>query len=317
MKLRLEPVIPFEPISTSHLPQGKAWTAQMKWDGVRMLTYYDGQNVRLINRKLNERSQQYPELLPIHDYCTAKSIILDGEIIAFDAEGKPSFHEVMRRDAVRRLQQIPTLTQQVPITYMVFDLLFLNGEWVIDFPLKKRQDLLRKVILPSTLVQVTADFDAPESLYKAALQHGLEGILVKDLNSTYAVNGKDKRWMKRKVIQDTIAVVGGYTLRGNIANALMLGLYDEHAQLHYIGHAGTGRLTSADWRQITAALQTLTIQQSPFTGKVSRAREALWVQPALTVKVNYLKWTPGGTLRQPSIQAFVTQNPLECIDDRG
>lgn len=310
-RLDLEPVVPFEPISTDKLPQGDGWTAQIKWDGVRMLTYFDGNEVQLINRKLNNRTLQYPELVRIQEYCRAESIILDGEIIAL-SQGVPSFHEVMRRDGSRKVENIKRVQQEVPITYMLFDVLYYNGNWVTGLPLHQRQEILRTAVIPTDRVQITADFPSPEVLYEVMNQHGMEGIVVKDLNSAYALDGKDKRWMKKKVIQDLIAVVGGYTLRGGIINALMLGLYDDEGRLWYIGHVGTGKLTVQDWRALTDTLVPRTQDHPAFATRPSRSKEANYVPPELTVKVNFLEWTPGGTLRQPSIQAFVSIDPKEC-----
>ncbi|WP_068615151.1 ATP-dependent DNA ligase [Paenibacillus tuaregi] len=309
--MNLKPIIPFEPVTTDRLPEGEDWTAQIKWDGVRMLTYYDGHEVQLVNRKLNERTLQYPELTSIGEYCGADSVILDGEIIALD-QGKPSFHEVMRRDGSRKAENIRRVQQEVPVTYMLFDILYYNGSWVTSLPLRERQELLRQTVKPTDRVQITADFPSPGVLYEVMSQHGMEGVIVKDLNSTYAPDGKDKRWMKKKVIQDLVAVIGGYTLRGGIVNALMLGLYDQEGRLWYIGHAGTGKLTVQDWRDITETLKPLTQTVLPFAALPSRSKESYWVSPQLTVKVNFLEWTPGGTLRQPSIQALVSADPKMC-----
>src|SRR5262245_27203730 len=96
--LELRPVVPFEPVSTDAMPFGNQWVAQIKRDGVRVLTYFDGKEVRLINRKLNDRTLQYPEISNIRSYSSANSVILDGEVISLK-DGKPSFHEIMRRDS--------------------------------------------------------------------------------------------------------------------------------------------------------------------------------------------------------------------------
>ncbi|USB34031.1 RNA ligase family protein [Paenibacillus sp. YPG26] len=309
--MNLQPVVPFEPISTDKLPEGESWTAQIKWDGVRMLTYFDGHETQLVNRKLNNRTLQYPELTRIHEYCRAESVILDGEVIALHG-GKPSFHEVMRRDGSRKAENIRRARQEVPVTYMLFDILYHNGSWLTGLPLRERQRILREVIIPTTCVQVTADFPSPDVLYEVMSKHGMEGVVVKNLDSSYALDGKDKRWMKKKIIQDLVAVVGGYTLRGGIVNALMLGLYDEEGRLWYIGHAGTGKLSVQDWRDITVQVAPITRPSRPFTTQPSRSKDAYWVEPQLTVKVNFLEWTPGGTLRQPSIQAVVTVDPATC-----
>lgn len=309
--MNLSPLVPFEPVNTNVFPAGDSWIAQIKWDGVRILTYKDGETVKLINRKLHDRTGQYPELVNTAEYASADSFILDGEVISLTG-GKPSFHDVMRRDGLRKLQNLPVVRRQVPVTYMIFDILYCNGEWVADRPLRERQELLQQVVRPNETVQLVANFPDPEELFRVVRDHGLEGIVVKDLDSKYLVGGKDKRWMKKKVIQDLIAVVGGVTKRSGTVNALLLGLYDEKGQLWYIGHAGTGKLTQEDWRGITRMAETLAVEERPFINAPERMKDACWLQPNFTVKINYLEWTPGRSLRQPSIQAVLKTPPAEC-----
>ncbi|MGN7358716.1 ATP-dependent DNA ligase [Paenibacillus sp. SAF-054] len=314
--MKLNPVKPFEPIMTELLPSGDKWIAQIKWDGVRMLAYHDGTDTELVNRKGNNRTHQYPELWNTADYCTADSFILDGEIIAL-VDGVPSFHQVMRRDSLRQERQIRARVSQVPIVYMVFDILYCNGEWVTGKPLQERQALLGQVLIPNPHVQPVPSYTDIPLLYEVSKQHQLEGIVVKDLSSVYALGGKDKRWQKRKNIQDVNAVVGGVTYRDGTVNALLLGLYDEQGRLIYIGHAGTGKLGVADWRRITKEAAELMQKDKPFANQTERQKGALWIRPEWVVKVNFLEWTPGGTLRQPSIQAFVDMDPQECTFSRG
>ncbi|MDU0203665.1 MULTISPECIES: RNA ligase family protein [Paenibacillus] len=309
--MELTPVIPFEPISTEALPESGDWVAQIKWDGVRMLTYFDGNEVRLINRRLNDRTMQYPEIANISTYCKAKSVILDGEIIALK-DGKPSFHEIMRRDGVRNSKNIPQLLKTVPVVYMIFDILFHDGQWVVEQPLQQRQQLLSKVVSTSEMIQVVPNHSDPASLYAVMEQHDMEGIVLKDLNSKYQLNGKDKRWMKKKIIHDLVAVVGGVTKRGKLVNAVMLGLYDDAGQLWYIGHAGTGKLTQSDWRSLTEVTDKMVLDKKPFFNTPERSKEAIWIQPLITVKINYMAWTRERNLRQPSIQAIVSVSPEEC-----
>nr|WP_280521461.1 RNA ligase family protein [Paenibacillus mangrovi] len=307
----MTPLKPFEPIMSDSLPSGDKWIAQIKWDGVRMLVYYDGEETELINRKGNNRTRQYPELWDTAAYCKAESVILDGEIIAL-VNGVPSFHQVMKRDSLRQEQQIRARVKQVPIVYMVFDILYHNGAWVTSKPLHKRQALLEQVLIPNPHVQQVPSYQDIPLLYEVSKQHQLEGIVVKDLGSVYAVNGKDKRWQKRKNIQDVNAVVGGVTYRDRIVNALLLGLYDDSGRLIYIGHAGTGKLGVADWRRITEEAVGMTQKDKPFANQTERQKGAVWIHPDWVVKVHFLEWTPGGTLRQPSIQAFVDVSPEDC-----
>lgn len=308
----MEPVKPFEPVSTDEIPTGPSWVGQVKWDGVRILTYYDGSEIKLFNRRLNERTYHYPELLDIKKYCGAQSVILDGEVIALK-DGMPSFYTVMKRDGISNLEKVNTLRKTVPITYMIFDGLYYNGKWITNLPFSERQEILDKIIKPNNYVQLVENFPDAKALYKIVKDKELEGIVIKDITSAYLINGKDRRWRKKKHFRDLIAVVGGVTLRGSIVNSLLLGLYNPKGELWYIGHAGTGKLTQEDWRTLTQNIQPLIQTNMPFTNRPPRYKECIWLKPLLTVKVNFTQWLKGHTLRQPSIQAFVKADPKECI----
>jgi len=309
--MMLSPVIPFEPILTDMLPAGKEWIAQIKWDGVRMLAYNDGVSTELVNRRGNRRTLQYPELIDVTSYCKTDSVILDGEIVAL-SNGRPSFHEVMRRDSLRKEHSILAAVNQIPVIYMVFDILFCNGVWTMNQPLSSRQLLLSELLLPHPHVQLVPSYTDPSQLLAAARTNGLEGILCKDINSTYVPGGKDRRWLKRKIIFDINAVVGGVTLRDGRMNALLLGLYSMEGKLHYIGHAGPGRLNAGDWRTVTEAARRLKADASPFINPPPKSAETWWIKPQLVFKVNFLEWNTSGTLRQPVIQAPVDIDSQDC-----
>lgn len=312
----LTPIVPFEPILCDRGPAGDNWIAQIKWDGVRMLAYHDGRETRLINRKRNDRTAQYPEFQRTQEYCGASSFILDGEMIAFDAN-KPSFHEVMRRDGLRRSGSIETAVRTVPVVYMIFDILYLDGKWVMNQPLADRQRLLEKVVIPGSRAQLTANFPDGDVLFEAMKQRGMEGVVYKDLASLYTPDAKDGRWRKRKITRDLYAVVGGVTYRDGTVNALLLGLYDPAGTLLYIGHAGTGKLSHAEWGELTRTVAALRRTASPFANQPGRIRDAVWVEPRLVVKVHFLEWTEGGTMRQPSIQAVTEAvGPESCGTDQ-
>lgn len=306
-----EPLAPFEPISTHDLPIGDHFIGQIKWDGVRMLLYFDGRTTKLINRRRNDRTLQYPELTQPMDFCSASSVILDGEIMAL-SQGKPSFYHIMKRDSSRKSTTIAQVMRQVPITYMVFDILYCNGTWLTHLSLQERQAVLEKIIRPNQQVQLVTSHSDMEALFNVVVQHELEGIVIKDLRSTYLIDGKDKRWLKKKIFKDIFAVVSGVTYRDKIVNSLFLGLYDNQNQLWYIGNAGTGKLTMADWQLITEQVQPLITSERPFVNQTDREKEAVWIVPQLVAKVNFFEWTPNKTLRHPSIQSFVTMNPKDC-----
>ncbi|WP_018750999.1 RNA ligase family protein [Paenibacillus sanguinis] len=308
--MRLEPIVPFEPIRSRAIPWGKAWIAQVKWDGVRMLVYYTDGEARLFNRQGRDRTLQYPEFTEVPAYCKASSVILDGEMIAL-ADGKPSFHEIMRRDSLRQEREIRFAVGRIAAIYMVFDVLYYNGKWMNDKTLAERQHLLQQIIIPSDRVQGVPSLTEGERLFAVMKERGWEGIVCKRLDSTYAIGGKDARWQKIKLTHDLYAAVGGVTYRDGMVNAVMLGLYDQEGKFLYIGHAGSGKWKVQDWRDLTEHIQPLIIPARPFHNVPERVKGAVWIQPALTLKVQFLEWTPGGTMRQPIIQGWVNV-PLEA-----
>lgn len=310
--MKLKPIIPFEPVKTDIIPVGDEWVSQVKWDGVRLLTYYDGDTVRLFNRKLNERTYHYPELLNITTYCTANSVILDGEVIALGDDGKPSFPTVMRRDGIRRFEKVNDVRKHVPITYMVFDVIYYNGIWMNEQKLTDRMRRLKEIIVPSPFIQVVPSFTNSNELFEVIKAQGMEGIVIKNLNSPYFINGKNDRWQKKKNIQQIHAVVAGVTLRSGIVNSLLLGLYDEKNNLIYIGHGGTGKLKQKERIQLTTLIQPLIVNRSPFINKPERMKDSIWLKPILTVKVTFLEWLPTKRLRHPTVQAFVQVPPSKC-----
>lgn len=310
--MKLQPIVPFEPIKTDTIPVSDEWISQVKWDGVRLLTYYDGNTVKLLNRKLNERTHHYPELLNISSYCTANSVILDGEVIALGDDGKPSFSTVMRRDGIRRLEKVDSVRKLIPITYMIFDVIYYNGNWINENKLSERIQRLSDIIVPSPSVQVVPSFTDSEELFEVMKLQEMEGIVVKDVNSPYYINGKNDRWQKKKNYQDLNAIVSGMTLRSGIVNSLLLGLYDDDDNLIYIGHAGTGKLKQKERQQLTEQIEPLIVNHSPFVNKPERVKDTIWLQPLLTVKVTFLEWLSTKRLRQPTVQAFVRVPPSEC-----
>ncbi|WFR62535.1 RNA ligase family protein [Paenibacillus amylolyticus] len=308
-----KPLIPFEPVSRDTLPTGPQWIAQVKWDGVRMLAYEDGQELRLVNRRLHDRTAQYPELVTPRNLCSGSSYILDGEVIALDPDtGKPSFYHVLRRDRMSRPEGIAQAIHQIPVTYMVFDILFYEGKWVTDQPLADRQRLLHEVLNTAPHVQeVTNTLDAA-SLLSVMRQHQMEGIVCKDLTSSYGIQGKDPRWQKLKIMHDVYAMIGGVTYRSGIVNAVAIGVYDG-PNFVYIGHVGTGRLNADTWRELTQQVQPLITQDRPFHNVPERSAETTWVEPQIGVKVQYMELTHHRTLRHPSIQTFADVTREDCL----
>ncbi|WP_338469522.1 DNA ligase D [Niallia sp. XMNu-256] len=309
----LQPIVPFEPVASEFIPVGSDWIYQIKWDGVRIITYYDGENISLFNRKLNERTFHYPEITShIAEYFKGKSVIFDGEVIALDKNGKPSFHEVMRRDGLRNLDKVRLVKDEVPIYYMIFDILYFNGNWINERPLKDRLAIIESCVTPNKNIQIVPSQHDGDGLWKVVEEYQLEGMVCKNLNSPYRLDGKDNSWQKVKNYHDLIAVIAGVTYRAGTVNSVLLGLYDDDKKLWYIGHCGTGKMTGKDWKDLTIQTDSLKIDAKPFYNDPERMKGVQWIRPQITVKVQFIEWPEGRTLRQPSLQAITTIPASEC-----
>ncbi|MCL6548041.1 MAG: DNA ligase [Alicyclobacillus sp.] len=307
----MQPLIPMEPVSSDTVPEGPEWITQVKWDGVRLLVYRDGEAVRLYNRKGRDRTRHYPELWDVNRYCPEESVVLDGELIALGPDGKPSFQEVMRRNGIRKLDAVSQLQKEVPVVYMVFDILYHRGAWVMQMALRDRLDLLSRVIRPGASVQLVSSYAEGKALWEAIQKQDMEGVVSKRLDAPYYPGQKRDVWRKVKHYQDVVAVIGGYTVNDTgEPNAVLLGLPENGERLRYIGHAGSGRLTSAAWRQLSERLVRTTVQNCPFAERPVRLRSARWVRPDVWVRVRFAQWTPDGRLRQPLLESVVGQTPL-------
>ncbi|WP_139070066.1 non-homologous end-joining DNA ligase [Bacillus sp. FJAT-27225] len=304
-----------EPVASIAIPDGEEWIAQVKWDGVRVLTYADDAGVRLYNRKKNERTMHYPEIANIQDYCSTSSVILDGEVISLGEKGRPSFQRVMRRDGLRNIDRIRSTAESVPIVYMIFDIIYLNGMWIDHKPFHERNEILSRIITTNEHIQLVPTISQTESLFNAIKEQEMEGIVLKRLGSPYSIGKKREDWLKVKNFQDIIAVIGGFTLRHNTVSSILLGLYDSNGALHYVGHTGTGKMTQSDWRELTKELTEIVTGQLPFNKIPQRHKDAIWVRPEMTVKIKFAEWTEGGALRQPSIEGFIEYPPEDCLLD--
>lgn len=315
--IKLEPIFAMEPVSSDIIPKGEEWIAQVKWDGVRILTYSEKQEVRLYNRKKNERTFHFPEIIHIHEYCSSTSVILDGEVIALGEDGRPSFQQVMRRDGLRNLDRIKMVAESVPILYMIFDVIYLDGEWIHNKPFQKRNEILADIITPNDHIQLVSSMSEADALFHAIKEQGMEGIIMKRTSSPYSIGKKRDDWLKVKNYRDIIAVIGGLTLGHDTVNSILLGLYDKEGNLHYIGHTGTGKMTVSDWNALTDELRDLVTDQHPFYKTPQRYAHATWVRPVKTVKIKFAEWTEGGAMRQPSIEGFIEVPPRECLLERS
>lgn len=298
-----------EPISLPEPLIDPDFIYQVKWDGVRMLAAIDRGKITLINRRQHVRTAQYPELQELAHLVSAADAVLDGEVIVLK-DGKPSFPAVLSRDNSSTRQAIAHLSQLMPATYMVFDLLYLNGESLMSEPLVYRSAQLSRILHGDGVVNIVEDFRDGKALFEGTRVTGLEGIVAKNNQSNYQPGKKHRSWFKIKHQQSLYCLVGGYSTRNGMVNSLLLGIYQD-SKLLYIGKASTG-LTGEQKQIITEQLRPITISVSPFNNLNSSSKNTTFVQPLLVVLVSFLEWTEQLSLRSPVIKGFATVNPRDC-----
>jgi bifunctional non-homologous end joining protein LigD len=279
------------------------WAFEMKWDGVRAVTYVEGGAVRLMTRNDRDVSATYPELAGLADAVGAHRVVLDGEIVAFDPAGRPSFGELQARMHVQHPSR--ALLDRTPVSLLVFDLLHVDDTSLLREPYDDRRAAVQALELDgarwATPPAFGGDADAAMSVSR---ERGLEGVLAKRRDSGYVPGRRSRDWLKAKHSRMQEVVVCGWKPgEGNRAGrigSLLVGVHDEAGRLVYAGHVGTG-FTVAVLTDLAARLRPLERKTSPFADEVPRAhaKDAHWVRPSLVGEVRFGEWTRDGRLRHP------------------
>jgi bifunctional non-homologous end joining protein LigD len=289
--------------------RGQEWAYEIKWDGVRTLLFFDGEEVRLRSRRGLDVTSKYPEVGGIR---LALPAILDGEIVALDDAGRPSFERLQGRMNLQHIGQIRQAVADLPITYVVFDAPFW-GDDLTGAAWSERRALLAALELPNPIA-VSAVVDDPDPLWAFVEERGIEGIVAKRRTSTYQSGVRSMDWRKSTVVRTVRAVVGGFTTgegrRHGRFGALLLGLWDG-PELRWIGAVGTGFDATA-LRLIREALDEMVVPECPFGLDPDIPREATWVAPHLVTLIEFKEWTSAGRLRAPSFKGF-TDDPPESV----
>ncbi|MEV4566569.1 non-homologous end-joining DNA ligase [Nonomuraea sp. NPDC049419] len=286
--------------------QGPGWAVEMKWDGVRALAYVEDGAVRLMSRNAKDITPAYPELQLMAAATGGHDAVIDGEIVAFDDAGRPSFEALQPRMHQRNPAAVAALTRTVPVTYMAFDILHLDDAVTVARPYTERRALLESTLTPGYRWQVPVWFtDHAQRAFESSQQLGLEGVVCKRLASPYRPGRRSSEWTKVKNVSTAEVVIGGWKpgsgRRSGTIGSLLLGAYDDAGRLRFVGHVGTG-FTDQVLRDLRDRLAPLELPGPPFGDEVPRehARDAHWVRPELVGEVQYAEVTGDGRLRHPS-----------------
>jgi bifunctional non-homologous end joining protein LigD len=304
MNLRF--VTPMAALLVNALPTGGEWLYEAKFDGYRALALKDGASVNILSRKGNDLTADYPAIRRALGALTAKSAVIDGEIVAFDQSGRPSFQHLHHRSADPRA-----------IQYFAFDLLHLNGKDLQNESLTARRAALQKTLMGSDVV---FSAELPGSVGDV----GLEGVVAKRRDSRYEAGKRSGMWQKFKLQQRQEFVIGGYKPESANFQSIVVGYHDKK-KLRFAGRVRAG-FSAAQRAALFELLYPLKAETCPFTdlpsGKTGHWGEGVtaedmkilrWVKPRLVAEIAFTEWTRDGHLRHSAFVGLRTDKDPRLV----
>lgn len=298
-----------EPINYPTAFNNSDYIYQVKWDGVRILSFIDGEQIRLINKHQRDKTLQYPELHRLSDSINAHSAILDGELVVMK-NNRPSFPLIMCRDRSMKKETIKDLQTRIPVNYMLFDILYLDGKDLRNMKLTDRRQVLEDIIIHEDFLHLLDNFNEGESLFNSVKSMGLEGIIAKKSSSLYKAGKLHHEWWKIKCWRSQNCMVGGYTVKANKVNSLLLGVYRDE-EFTFAGRAASG-LGYKDLDILSKELPLIEIKHSPFANLPDSVKGYHYVKPLLGLEIEFLEWTEKLHFRSAIIKGFKQLNAQQC-----
>jgi bifunctional non-homologous end joining protein LigD len=294
------------------------WAFEIKWDGVRAICHSEPGRLRLHSRNLLDITPRYPEIGRLNRALSHHRAVLDGEVVALDDKGRPSFGALQRRMHVSAESTVRRLAREMPVTYVIFDLLWLDGHSLMELPYAERRARLAELGVGEGERWRVPDYVAGHGaqVLAATEQQGLEGVIAKRLDSTYEPGRRSPAWVKVKNLHRQEVVIGGWVpgegKRRDRIGALLAGVW-EGDELRHTGRVGTG-FTEQELDRLRERLVPLRRDDSPFApGGPKIPRGSVFVEPELVAEVEFREWTEGGQLRAPSYKGLRDDKPAAAV----
>jgi bifunctional non-homologous end joining protein LigD len=301
-------------------PREEQFGFEVKWDGIRTILFSDHGHVELRGRNGSDFTPRYPEVRELARALGSHRIVLDGEVVALDEQGRPSFERLQSRMHLGSDSAVRRRMRDIPATYVIFDLLYLDGHTTMGLSYQERRELLERLELEGPAWRTPAYHRGEgRALLAATKELGIEGVVAKKLDCPYAPGARASHWIKVKNVHTQDVVIGGWTPgeggRSTSLGSLAVGVMEGGA-LKYAGKVGTG-FTEQTLALLKRELEPLGRDTSPFDGR-QPPKGTVFVEPQLVAHVEFREWTKSGTLRAPSFKGLRPDvSPQECVREEG
>lgn len=322
----LQPLEVIEPMKATLVKEAfddDNWVFEPKWDGIRAVATCVDETM-LVSRNLRDITAGYPDLAGIHRQLVCLEAMLDGEIVAM-SEGRPSFEKLQGRMNLQNPRDIERASKRIPVIFVAFDLLYLDGRWIMELPWAERREMLEELVIPTSFLQVSpAVAGEGSALFEAAKEQRLEGIVAKRKTCPYRPGKRTREWLKVKTIYEADVVIGGWSpgegSRAGRFGSLLVGAY-EGDELRFLGAVGTG-FTDKKLDEVLGQMKSLETGANPFSTDPRDGKERWgkpikdphWIEPKLVAAVEFRELTSAGRLRAPSFKGIRNdKDASDCV----
>jgi len=298
---------------------------ELLWEGLRVIVYVEGRAVRVQDGRGRDVTARFPEFARLYQQIPRAGTVLDGVVVALDDEGRPRFRGLMPR-LVDEPLALDIAAADPRLSFKAFDILYLDRQPVMSYTLRRRKEMLVTAVRPSDRISVPESVETDGlDLFDAARQHGLGGVVAKELDAQYSPGRTSLSWQAIRSFKRQKFVVAGFTFggpwRGKMAakhrspvESVLLGLYDEDDVLRFVGEA-SGDFAADD--TTIEILNSTTANDCPFGEPPAVDKLVFWCRPELAASVRYSEWTRSGALRFPLFDTLRPDVPPETCRFRG